>query len=67
MKGFAGGLFCMCVGFHCPICVLYHCYNGAAFPRGELRSFLGFLFVLTELVRVTLSIMLQSWKYGQNL
>jgi hypothetical protein len=49
----------MCVGFHCPICVLFDCYNGTAFPSGELRSFLGFLFGLAELVGVTGSIMLQ--------
>jgi hypothetical protein len=52
-EGFCWGLFCMCVGFHCPIYVLFDSYNGAAFPSGELHSFLGFLSGLTELVGVT--------------
>jgi hypothetical protein len=36
------------------------------FPSNEMRSFLGFLSGLTELVEVTGSIMLQRWKYGQS-
>jgi hypothetical protein len=51
-EGFCWGLFCMCAGFHCPISVLFDCYNGAAFPSGELHSFLGFLSRLTELVGI---------------
>jgi hypothetical protein len=67
-EGFLLGfvLFCMCVGFHCSISVLFDCYNGAAFPSGELHSFLGFRSGPTKLVGDTGSIMLQRWKYGQG-
>jgi hypothetical protein len=50
---FCWGLFCMHVGFHCPIYALFESYNGAAFPSGELHSFMGFLSGLTEMVGVT--------------
>jgi hypothetical protein len=40
-EGFMG-LFCMCVGFHFPIYVLFGWYNGTAFPSRELHSFLSF-------------------------
>jgi hypothetical protein len=46
--------------------LMFECNNGAAFPSGELRSFLGFLSGPTELVGVTDSIMLQRWKYGES-
>jgi hypothetical protein len=49
-----------------PICVLFDCYNGAAFPSGELHSSLGFLSGLTELVGVRGSIMLQRRNYDQS-
>jgi hypothetical protein len=55
----------MCVGFYCLICVLFDCYNGVT-SSGELRSFLGFLSRLTELVGGTGSIMLQRRKYGPS-
>jgi hypothetical protein len=56
----------MCVGFIAPFLFLFDCNNGAAFLSGELHSFLGFLPGLTELVRVTGSIMLQRQNYCQN-
>jgi hypothetical protein len=59
-EGFCWGLLYMYVGFHCPICVSLDCYNGAAFPSGELRSFPGFLSGPTELVGVAGSVMLQK-------
>jgi hypothetical protein len=60
------GFICVCLGFHCPICVSVRCSNGAAFQSGALRSFLGFLPGPTELVGVTGSIMLQRRKYCQS-
>jgi hypothetical protein len=45
---------------------LFDCNNAAAFPNGELCSFLGFLSRPTELVGVIVSIMLQRRKYGQS-
>jgi hypothetical protein len=65
-ESFCWGLFCMCLGFHYPICVSVRCDNGVTFRVVSYVLFLDFLSCATELVRVTSSIMLQRWKYGQS-
>jgi hypothetical protein len=65
MKDFAWVLFGMC-GLPLPPLMFLLVINGAAFPSGELGSFLGFLPGLTELAGVKGSIMLQRRKYFQR-
>jgi hypothetical protein len=62
----AKGLFCMCLGFHCPICDSIRCDNGVSLQVVSYILFLSFLPGPTELVRVTALLIMQRQKYGQS-
>jgi hypothetical protein len=67
IMGVCGGIFCMCLGFHCPIFDSVKCENGVTFQVVSYVLLLDFLSEATNLVRVTGSQMLQRQKHNQVL
>jgi hypothetical protein len=62
MKGFVGVYFVCVWASIAPVVFFFICTNGAVFLSDELHSFLGFLPGMTDLVRVTGSILLLRQK-----